>query len=134
MVLRRLKRKIQTRHNVTKIQMFKSNKYRASQTVVDGIKFDSKKEAKRYRELKLLERAGKITELELQPKYDLIPTTKIHGKTHCKITYSADFKYQDDQGRKIVEDVKSDITKKNPVYQIKKRLMKQVHGIEITET
>ncbi|WP_230656903.1 DUF1064 domain-containing protein [Psychrobacter sp. I-STPA10] len=111
----------------------KSNKYGAEETVVDGIKFHSKKEATRYSELKSLLRNGKITDLELQPKYDLIPTTKIGGKTYCKITYSADFKYKDSKGAVIIEDVKSVATKKNHVYQIKKRLMKTVHGIEVVE-
>ena len=74
------------------------NKYRNKKVIVDGEEFDSKKEGKRYKELKLLERAGEISNLELQPKFLLQDTFKKNGKTYKKIQYIADFMYC--QGRK----------------------------------
>jgi hypothetical protein len=100
-----------------------TNKYGARKTEVDGITFDSAKEAKRYGELKLLERAGEIAELELQPKYDLT----VKGQKVC--TYKADFRYFE-HGCEVVEDVKG---MRTPVYRLKKKLMKACHGIEIRE-
>ncbi|MBS9779920.1 MAG: DUF1064 domain-containing protein [Moraxellaceae bacterium] len=109
-------------------------KYKNKPTIVDDIEFHSKKEARRYSNLKLLEQAGIISDLELQPKFDLIPTLKIHGKTHRKITYSADFAYTNEQGQRIIEDVKSEATAKDKVFIIKKRLMKWVHDIDVLVT
>ena len=94
-------------------------KYGNRKTVVDGIKFDSKLEAKRYRELKLLKKTGVIKGLELQPKFRLIPTFRKNGKTYRGITYIADFAYYDENERYIVEDVKGYKTKE---YQIKRKL------------
>jgi len=99
-------------------------KYGAVKTTIDGITFDSKKEAARYQQLKLLERAGEIDRLELQPKYDLVVNGVNIG------FYRADFRYW--QGiKQIVEDVKGVRTS---VYQIKKRLIAAIYGIEIFET
>lgn len=102
------------------------NKYNAIKTTVDGIKFDSKKEANRYLELKVLERIGEISGLELQPKFSFeLCDVKI-----C--TYRADFKYTTLQGEEIIEDVKG--YKKTPAYNIKKKMMKAFYGIEVFET
>ncbi len=101
-------------------------KYNAKKTVLDGITFASKKEGKRYQELRLLERAGKIQYLELQKAYVLIP--KQSGERACK--YIADFVYMEN-GKQIVEDVKG--YKGNPVWIIKRKLMLWVHGIKIRE-
>lgn len=90
------------------------NKYRNIKTIVDGIRFDSKREAERYSELKLLERAGVITDLKLQPKFELIP--KHNGNR--ALTYIADFSYTEG-GEKIIEDVKGMETKE---FKIKKKL------------
>lgn len=98
-------------------------KYRNIKTVVDGIKFDSKKEAKRYGELKIMQRYGFISSLQMQVPYEL----KINGKLVCK--YVADFKYLA-KGRLVVEDVKGI---KTPIYRLKKKLMLAIHGIEIKE-
>ena len=98
--------------------------------MIDGITFDSKKEAKRYGELKLLEKSGVITNLSLQVQFQLIPPMKINGKHHRAICYIADFGYFEN-GEFVAEDVKGYQT---DIYRIKKRLMKQVHGIEIKET
>lgn len=99
------------------------SKYKNKKVVVDGHKFDSIKESHRYCELKLLERAGKIKDLELQPKFELIPTIRTETETLPKISYIADFMYQDcESGKMIVEDVKG---YKTNVYLLKKRLFLQ---------
>lgn len=110
-----------------------TSKYRAVRTDVDGIKFDSKKEAKRYEELKLLEKAHKIYNLERQYSYELQPKFTYKGKVVRAITYVADFHYVDEYGHVIVEDVKSAITKKNPVYILKKKMLLYKWGVEIKE-
>lgn len=83
----------------------KYNKYSNIKTVVDGIKFDSRKEANYYCELKLLLRQGIIKDLVLQPRFELQPSFKLNGKTIRKIEYVADFQYME-QGKTIVVDTK----------------------------
>ena len=105
-------------------------KYGNRKTVVDGIKFDSKAEAERYRELKLMEQAGIITDLQLQPKFPLIPTFRKNGQTFRGITYIADFAYTEN-GRKVVEDVKGF---KTAVYKLKRKLFEYTYqDISLTE-
>ena len=97
-------------------------KYGSRRTKVDGITFASQKEAKRYGELKLLQKAGQISELKLQVRFKLVQT----------VTYVADFEYYDRlKGSKVVEDVKGFLT---PIYRRKRKLMREQHGIEILET
>ncbi len=108
------------------------NKYRNEKVVVNGVKFDSKKEAKRSAELEQLERLGVISNLEKQKKYVLQPSFKFMGKTIREIAYLADFVYKEN-GNTVVEDVKSPITRKNPVYRLKKKMMMYIHGIDIRE-
>lgn len=98
------------------------NRYRNTKVEVDGIMFHSKKEAQRYQELLLLERGGIISDLKLQPRFLLQDKFKHKDKRYRKIEYSADFQYVED-GDTIVEDVKSFITKKDPVYRLKKKLL-----------
>lgn len=121
------------------------NKYGARKVQFDGKTFDSRKEARRYQELRLLERAGQITQLELQKEFELIPAQYeqltreeyINGKgkkTKGKcieraVKYKADF-YYIENGREIVEDTKGFRTKD---YIIKRKLMLYVHGIKIKE-
>lgn len=102
------------------------SKYRAKPTTVDGIRFASKKEASRYLELCLLQKAGEISLLQLQPAFVLeVSGTKV-GR------YVADFSYRDKKTGKIVyEDVKGF---KTPVYRLKKKLVKAQYGIDILET
>jgi len=100
------------------------NKYRAIKTTVDGIKFDSKKEAARYQELKILEKSGRIFDLKLQPKFDLIVNGKKVG------FYRADFEYTEN-GKNVVEDVKG---MKTPMYNFKKKMIKAIYGFDIFET
>ena len=97
------------------------NKYFNKKVIVDGIKFDSKKEAKRYTELKLLKQSGLIKELELQKVFELQPKyTNSKGEHIRAITYKCDFFYYDNEKQQyIVEDTKGYITE---VYKIKKKL------------
>lgn len=95
------------------------NKYRNRKTVVNGIKFDSKAEANRYCELKILERAKQISDLELQPKFILQDSFKNQkGQTIRAITYIADFSYVEN-GKIVVEDVKGMETNE---FKIKRKL------------
>lgn len=95
-------------------------------TAPDGQKFDSVKEYHRWGCLRLMERAGVISNLKRQVRYELIP--KQVGERAC--TYIADFTYMED-GKLVVEDCKG---MKTDVYKIKKKLMLWVHGIRIKET
>ena len=106
------------------------SKYKNKKIEIDGIKFDSKKEGTRYRELKLLERSGAISELQLQVKFVLIPKQK--GEREC--SYYADFVYRNNKtGEVVVEDVKASPKYQTDVYKIKKKLMLYVHNIRISE-
>ena len=110
------------------------SKYNAVRTTVDGITFASKAEARRYSELKLLEKAGEITHLELQPKYEI----RLNGKKICN--YIADFRYinrnqvhdrSGAQGCTVTEDVKG---MKTPIYKLKKKLVEAMYpGVMIIE-
>ena len=97
----------------------KKHKYNAKKIVIDGIEFDSKKEGKRYQELKMLEKAGKIKDLKLQPVFLLQEGFYYQGKAIRQITYRADFEYVDEKGNRVVEDVKGF---KTDVYKLKKKL------------
>jgi len=99
------------------------SKYNARRTEVDGIKFDSLAEARRYGELKLLHAAGEIGQVHDHPFWDIV----VNGVKICR--YEADFQYTEN-GKLVVEDVKG---VKTPMYRLKKKLMKAVHGIEIVE-
>lgn len=119
----------------------KRNKYRNKKIEVDGISFDSKKEARRYKELLLLEQAGEISDIQRQVKFVLIPAQrepdtvgskggKRKGKViEREVTYIADFVYWKN-GDVVVEDTKGFRTKD---YIIKRKLLLWVHGIRIVE-
>lgn len=109
------------------LRVFSRSKYGNRKTEVDGITFDSAKEARRWSELRLLERAGQINALQRQVAYPLI----VNGKKIC--TYVCDFEYMDRLGNQIVEDVKSPATRGEPVYRLKKKLMLACRGIEVVE-
>ena len=102
----------------------RTDKIGKQERTFDGILFDSKKECRRYSELKILERRGDISGLEVQPEFLI----EVNGIKVCK--YIADFRYRE-KGKIIVEDVKGIRT---PLYRIKKKLMAAVFGIEIKET
>ena len=112
--------------------MTKHSKYYNIKSLVDGIQFDSKKEAARYGELKLLERAGEISELQVQPSFNLM----VNDQLICK--YIADFSYLIEDKKypgvyaTIVEDVKG--CKKGCAWEkfrIKAKLMKAIHDIDV---
>ena len=117
------------------------NKYHNKKVNVDGIVFDSVREAKRYRELKLLEKAGAIQDLKRQVEYILIPALRepdtigkrggvIKGKViERKVSYIADFVYTEN-GETVVEDTKGFKTKE---YIIKRKLLLWLHNIKIRE-
>lgn len=107
------------------------SKYGNQKTEVNGVKYDSKKEAKRAEQLELQQRLGIISDLERQKKYVLQPSFKFLGKTIREISYVADFVYKEN-GELVVEDVKSPASR-TPVYLLKKKMMMYVHGIEIRE-
>lgn len=121
----------------------KNNKYNNLKTYRDGIAFDSKREAIRYTQLKLLLDSGEISDLERQVKFVLIPTQREPdiigprgGRKPGKLIekecfYVADFVYIDNKtGEKVIEDTKG---MRTPDYLIKRKLMLKVHGIRIRE-
>lgn len=102
------------------------SKYRAIKTTIDGITFASKAESNVYQMRRLQERAGEISNLKLQPRFDIV----VNGIKIC--TYVADFEYDLlTTGAHIVEDMKGVRTQ---VYRLKRKLMKAVHGIDVLET
>ena len=116
-----------------------NNKYGNRKVTVDGIKFDSQKEACRYFDLKILQKAGEISCLELQKKYVLIPSQKDeNGKViERECSYIADFVYYDNKTKRtVVEDVKGYRDPSSAAYAkftIKRKLMLQNYGIRIVE-
>lgn len=102
-----------------------NSKYGNQKTEIDGIRFDSKREAERWAELRLLEKAGLITDLERQKQFEVIPKTNKYRAAY----YVADFVYKTN-GQTIVEDSKG---MKTQVYLLKKKLMYARYGIEIRE-
>ena len=116
-------------------------KYGNKKTTVDGITFDSLKEAKRYKELSLMQKAGMIQDLQMQVKYILIPaqrepdTVGARGGVHKgklierECTYVADFVYKEN-GQIVVEDTKGFRTKD---YLLKRKMLLFFHGIKIKE-
>ena len=109
------------------------SKYANKKTLIDGIWFDSKKEAKRYQDLVLMQKAKLIRNLMTQQVFELAPSVVIQGRKRPALRYKADFTYFDDRqgGEFVVEDVKGF---KTEGYKIKRHLMKAVHGIEVLET
>ena len=118
------------------------SKYNNKKVEFEGITFDSIKEGRRYLELKLLERAGEISNLERQVKFVLIPAQRepdtIGARGGIKkgkllereAAYIADFVYTDREGRQVVEDTKG---VKTPEYILKRKLMLEKYGIKIRE-
>ena len=125
---------------------YKNKYYNIKTKTTDGLVFDSYKEARRWEQLLLLEKAGKIRSLERQVSYELIPaqyeTFERYSESGKRlkdgqrlveraVTYVADFRYTDaETGENIVEDTKGVKTKD---YVIKRKLMFAVHGIKIHE-
>lgn len=98
-------------------------KYHNAKTVADGIKFDSKLEAERYAQLKMMERAGVIRGLELQPSFELIPSFRKNNKTWRRTVYKADFRYiLAENDKTIIEDVKGSTAVITDVFRLKQKL------------
>jgi len=106
----------------------RGNKYRAEPTVVDGVKLASKAEARRFRQLQMMERVGAIQDLEVHPRFDLIVAGVKVG------VYTADFRYTDCESKKlVVEDVKGGRATITEAYRLRKRIVKALYDVEVTE-
>ena len=114
--------------------MRKTNKYKAIKTTVDGITFDSKKEAARYQELKLLEQQGIINTLVLQPVYPIVidgEPVRIRSNGYPngrKVSYIADFSYISESGELVTEDVKGMDT---ALSRLKRALVESIYGVRV---
>lgn len=109
----------------------KPSKYKAIRTTVGELNFDSKREARRYQELKLLERAGKIAELERQVVYELAPSVRIKGEQRARpaLRFKLDFRYLDlETNLRVHDDAKGFA---DTAFRIRQHLMKSVHGIDV---
>lgn len=122
-------------------------KFGAIRTTVDGHTFDSRKEARRYGELRLLERAGELTELQLQPRFPIVINGQpVRYPSGVAMEYRADFQYVDTRtGKQVVEDVKG--VRKTPrapgvkkprhegtdtdASKIKRALVAHIYGVEV---
>lgn len=112
------------------------NKFNNKIVYEDGLRFDSELERGRYLELKLLVKAGLISDLKTHVAFELADPVEFEHETRRKtaIRYVADFVYFDLLKKQIVvEDTKSKATRTQAVYRMKKHLMKSVHGIEVVE-
>lgn len=105
-------------------------KYANARVKTEFGNFDSQGEFKRWQQLRLLEQAGKISDLQRQVKFELAPSCHLLGRKRPPIRYFADFVYFE-KGQKVVEDYKGYET---PEYKLKRHLMMTVHGIEIKQT
>lgn len=112
---------------VKKSQRLPRRKFHNVPTTVDGITFDSQKEAERYVQLQVLLKAGAISHLEVHPKFPLVVHEQDCG------AYIGDFAYLTADGSRVVEDVKSPRTAKLPVYRLKRRLIWALYGLTIQE-
>lgn len=106
------------------------SKYHAKRTTVDGITFDSKREADRYLVLKSMEEDGAIEDLRRQVRYELMPAFDVDGKHYRPVFYVADFVYMED-GEEVVEDVKG---MRTDTYRLKSKLFARRYGKAIRET
>ena len=108
----------------------RGSKYHAQKTTIDGIQFDSAREAKRFTKLRALEDAGKIQGLRLQVPFELVPSFECDGVKYRGMKYIADFVYYRN-GKQVVEDTKG---VKTAEYKLKKKLMAYVNHITIEES
>lgn len=108
----------------------RGSKYNAKKTTIDGIEFDSAREAKRYTRLRAMEDEGKIQHLRLQVPFELVPSFECDGVKYRGMKYIADFVYYRD-GKQVVEDTKG---VKTAEYKLKKKLMAYVNHVNIEES
>lgn len=106
------------------------SKYHAKKTCVDGITFDSRREADRYLVLKSMEEDGAIENLRRQVRYELVPAFDVGGTSYRPVYYVADFVYREN-GHEVIEDVKG---MKTDVYKLKSKLVAYRYGMNIRET
>ena len=141
-ILRKITEQERSRKNAAVPPQKRDRKLREEKTqgyLLDGtpVTFDSKREAKRYGDLALLQRAGAISDLQYQVRYDLIPSQKKKdGTTERGIYYVADFVYRNADGDTVVEDSKGYRNPSSATYAkfvIKRKLMLYIHGIEVKE-
>ena len=117
------------------VEPVRANKYHAHKCTVDGIRFDSRKEARRYEELKMLVVAGAITSIDLQPEFPITVRELWRADGHLVACgrFRADFRYIDlVSGEVVIEDAKSPATK-TTAYRLRKRLVEAIHGVTIRE-
>lgn len=107
------------------------NKYGAIRTEYEGIIFDSKAEARRYAQLKSMEAAGEISDLQIQVRIPLLPAQNVNGHREKPVDYICDFVFVRD-GEKQYEDVKS-AASKTPAFVLKRKMALYFHGIHIQE-
>ena len=101
---------------------------------INGITFDSMAEADRYKILRVMEKTGKISGLECHPRWEIIPQQQVDGHRNFHAAhYTADFKYYDQDGQLVVEDVKSEYTRQAEDYRLRRKLMYLMHGIYVEE-
>jgi len=136
-VLRDLRLRIATRPSLTELRdnpverKPRTQKYGNQKVATAGLVFDSKAEHRRWEYLVMLERAGEISELQLQVPFELIPAqVRPRGGRERPTVYIADFVYLDKAGVRVVEDVKGAVT---PEFRLKRKLMLWRHGIEVQE-
>lgn len=131
------RRKVNRKHPLTQLAVNHGlpgpkQKHGNQKITVDGVKFDSQREYRRWHELQCMERQGQISQLQRQVAFELIPAVILDGRKKPVIKYVADFRYFQHE-EFVVEDAKSPHLRVNPVYRIKKHLMKHIHNIEIKE-
>jgi len=108
-------------------------RYRNQPVIVDGVRYASKKQYDRWCQLKMLEKAGKVSNLRREVPFVLAPAVTLNGRKKPPLKYYADAVYIENE-KEVVEDTKSAITRKDPVYRIKIHLMASVHQIAVLET
>jgi hypothetical protein len=114
--------------------VFNQSKYHNRKTEVDGIVFDSQKEALYYQELKLLQRAGEVVNIELQPKFELIPPYVNDAGNKIRATYyRADFKVEYKDGHIEIIDIKPSASFKTKEYRLKKKMFEYKYSMVIKE-
>lgn len=107
-----------------------AQKYGNKKTVIDGITFDSKREATRYATLKTLQHTGEISGLERQVAFEIAPSVTLDGRKRPARKYVADFRYTLRSGQTVVEDVKGFATSE---YRLKRHLVRALYGVEVVE-
>lgn len=130
MPIRVNKNQVQTVGGRLILKAASKNKMGAIKTTLAGLTFDSRGEAERYLILRQMEKDGEISGLQRQVPFVLLPPMVIQGRRYRQTTYVADFTYYDNN-QLVVEDFKGH---KTAEYKLKRKLMKHIHNIEVTES